>query len=205
MDKDFWIKKWEKSETRFHQADYHLQLKKFGNDFSPGTILVPLCGKSLDMLFLKSLGHKVIGVELSPIACRDFFSENKIPFQQKTIKNFTVFESDSLSIYCGDFFNLPSEVWENISGIYDRAALVALSPDIRQKYTAEIVKRSPEKSEILLISYEYPEGFINPPPFSVPEDEVLKHFGDCEIKKLVTHNEIVRDVVVKEKTFWVVT
>ena len=33
-------------------------------------MFVPLCGKSLDLRHLASLGHEVVGVELSPIAVR---------------------------------------------------------------------------------------------------------------------------------------
>src|SRR5687767_11388081 len=122
-DKNFWIEKWEKKEIRFHQESYHPQLVKFGKKFSKGNILVPLCGKSLDMIYLTSLGHKVVGVELSEIACREFFGENNIPVRERRTQDFVIFESEVITLFCGDFFLLPAEIWKSITGIYDRAAI----------------------------------------------------------------------------------
>ena len=43
------------------------------------SILVTLCGKSLDLLWLCEQGHDVVGVELSEIAVKQLFEENGIP------------------------------------------------------------------------------------------------------------------------------
>lgn len=201
MDADFWIKKWQDGEIRFHQSKYHPQLEKFGDRFSEGTILVPLCGKSLDMLYLSSLGHSIIGVELSEIACRDFFIENGIPHTEKTIEGFILFESLDITLWCGDFFNLPQEIWDKVTGIYDRAALVALPEDLREKYAAEVVKRT-KKIEVFLISFEYPEGTIQGPPFSVPEAEIKKIYDGLHIKLLNAVKENVRSAELVEKAYW---
>jgi thiopurine S-methyltransferase len=184
MESEFWINKWIDNDIRFHQSKYHPQLERFGARFSPGTILVPLCGKTLDMLFLSSLGHSVIGVELSPIACRDFFIENGISYTEKVIPDFTVYESEFVTIWCGDFFKLPEEVWKKVTGVYDRAALVALPTDIRSSYVRDFAKRGNNVSEILLISFEYPQSAMSGPPFSIPENEVKNLYPDFEIEKI---------------------
>ena len=44
------------------------------------SILVTWCGKSVDMPWLCSQGYNVVGIELSAIAVRQFFEENKIPY-----------------------------------------------------------------------------------------------------------------------------
>lgn len=185
MEKNFWLKRWQDNQIGFHQSSYHPMLKQFGKFFKPGNVLVPLCGKSLDMLYLASLNHKVIGVELSPIACRDFFKENGISYLETKLQDFILFESEYVTLWCGDFFNLPEDVWANTTGLYDRAALVALPKDIREKYAAEIVKRS-KNIETLLISFEYPEDAIEGPPFSVPEDEIKSIFRPLNVHKLLT-------------------
>lgn len=210
MNKDFWIQKWQTGETRFHQSKFHRALEKYAMRFQTGTILVPLCGKSLDMLFLASHGLKVIGVELSPIACRDFFIENGLSASESTVGSFTVFEADNIQLWCGDFFDLPQSVWIQVTGVYDRAALVALPVEIRQRYAAEILKRSGEELNILLVSFEYPQEAMEGPPFSVPEKEITTIYPGCRVQLLETVKEerykdhpTLSRVELFETVFWI--
>ncbi len=85
-------------------------------------------------------------------------------------------------MWCGDFFELPDHVWENVGGIYDRAALVALPKDVRRKYANETARRSRSRSEILLITFEYAEGALDGPPFSVLKNEVSEIYEQFEIQ-----------------------
>lgn len=205
-----WIKKWEEGDIRFHQSQFHSQLVKFGEKFPQGTILVPLCGKTLDMLYLAKEGHQVIGVELSQLACRSFFQENKISFTEKPINDFILFESEKITLWCGDFFKLPQTVWDKVSGVYDRAALIALPEELRKKYAAEITSRGQKRFEILLISYEYPEGTVQGPPFSVTESEIKNLYQDFSIQMIhsETEEKVLKDhpkfksVKVIEATYW---
>ncbi len=201
MDRDFWIKKWEEKDIRFHQAQYHPMLVKYGKDLPEGNVLVPLCGKTLDMIYLTSIGRKVIGVELSDIACREFFSENKIPFTEKIAPGFIRFESEKITLYCGDFFQLPVDVWKSINGIYDRAAIVALPAELRIRYANEIITRTPKGSSVLLISFDYPEARLQGPPFSVPDDELKKLFRGCEIELIDSRKDSIRENDVFENTY----
>jgi thiopurine S-methyltransferase len=202
MSSDFWLNKWKEGDIRFHQSKYHPQLEKNGHLFSEGTILVPLCGKTLDMLFLSSLGHHVIGVELSPIACRDFFLENGIQFTEKNVTDFIFFESSEITLWCGDFFKLPQAVWDLVTGIYDRAALVALPENIRKKYAEEISERT-KKSEVLLVSFEYAEGALQGPPFSVPEKEVKELYSTYSVQTIHIEKSDVRGTEVFETVYWI--
>lgn len=212
MDSDFWIKKWQQGDTRFHQAKYHAALEKYAERFSPGKVLVPLCGKSLDMLYLASKGHSVIGVELSMIACRDFFKENGIHFTEKSVEDFIVFESDKITLWCGDFFKLPELVWHEVSSIYDRAALVALPGELRLKYATEIAKHGKGQLGILLISFEYPKDTIEGPPFSVTEEEIKRIFVPFKVQKLQSETETkytkdhpkLKSIDLTETVFWLV-
>lgn len=185
----FWLDKWEKNEIRFHQSSIHPALQKYGKKFQPGTILVPLCGKSLDMSYLTTIGHKVIGVELSEIACRDFFKENKLTFQEEKTEDFIVFKSHHITLWCGDYFKLPDSEWKKVTGVYDRAALIALPPDVRKQYTKEMVERLPPGTDILLLTFEYPQEFMQGPPFSVLESEVRELFSSFSIDKLQSEKE----------------
>lgn len=210
MNTDYWINKWQKGETRFHQSQFHPLLVKFSDQLSKGTILVPLCGKTLDMHYLVSLGHSVIGVELSPIACKDFFTEVGITFTTKSFEYFTVFESENVTLWCGDFFKLPQDVWNKCTGIYDRAALIALPRELRTAYAAETSKRSPSKFQILLITLEYNQEAFSGPPFSVVLDEVSNIYDGFNIQKLYSENEEIlprenpnfKSVEIKESVFF---
>lgn len=212
MNENFWLKKWKDGDVRFHQTKYHPQLEKFGDRFSDGTVLVPLCGKTLDMLYLSSHGHRVVGVELSPIACEDFFIENGIHYTKKEINGFTVYDSDNIQLWCGDFFKLPQNIWDNVTGIFDRAALVALPPEVRQQYAKEVVIRTAKHKqlEILLISFEYPLGEAKGPPFSVPCQEVYEIYGELNIQLIHSEKEEkytkdhpgLKSIDLKETVYW---
>jgi thiopurine S-methyltransferase len=69
---------WRDSDTDFHQQAVNQLLTRFWQRPQHGRgsrVFVPLCGKSLDMIWLAQRGYEVIGVELSPIAVRAFFLE----------------------------------------------------------------------------------------------------------------------------------
>jgi thiopurine S-methyltransferase len=76
MDKDFWLTKWASNRIGFHLTDVNPLLIEYWPELSPKEeeqVLVPLCGKSEDLVWLASKHQKVIGVELSEIAVRAFF------------------------------------------------------------------------------------------------------------------------------------
>ena len=76
-----WLNKWELGETGFHQASINDSLQAWWPKVEAppgGAVLVPLCGKSLDMCWLVEQGHKVVGLEISPLACEAFFDGLKL-------------------------------------------------------------------------------------------------------------------------------
>ena len=44
------------------------------------SVFVPLCGKSLDLLWLHQQGHVVLRIESSELAVNDFFVENGLNY-----------------------------------------------------------------------------------------------------------------------------
>lgn len=177
---DFWIERWQKGEIGFHQEG--------GNDLLPrhwpalelysgSTVLVPLCGKSLDMVWLAAQGHRVIGVELSPLAVDDFFREQGVEADTRAVGSFTVRTAGPITIWCGDIFDLPADAVKDVAGVYDRAALVAFPSSLQPRYADTLHRVVPDAS-VLLISLGYPEGQIPGPPFSTPLSQVTKLFRD---------------------------
>ncbi len=101
MGKDFWLNRWNQNEIGWHQTEVEPALIEWATHLKPGRILVPLCGKSLDMVWLRDQGFKVVGVELSAIACETFFRENNIAFTQKVHGEHVHFEGEGILLING--------------------------------------------------------------------------------------------------------
>lgn len=70
MKSEFWHDRWLNSQIGFHQSEVNSYLQEHWSEHfqDRGTVFVPLCGKSRDMVWLCDQGHTVIGSELSAIA-----------------------------------------------------------------------------------------------------------------------------------------
>ncbi|HVZ04808.1 thiopurine S-methyltransferase [Hyphomicrobium sp.] len=182
MDKAFWTERWQRRDIGFHQPHIHEQLEKFwptlGLPFA-STVFVPLSGKSRDMVWLATQGHRVIGVELSEVAVGEFFKDGGQVPDVSTEGPFDVFAAGPFSLYRGDFFEVTANTIKDAVAVYDRAALIALPPDLRVRYARKLTEIAPENAVIFLIAIEYPDGEISGPPFSVSRSEVERLYGDA--------------------------
>ena len=149
---------------------------------------MPLCGKSVDMMWFLEQGYHVIGVELSLDACRAFFAENNLNFDENKIEKFTIFHSDKITLLSGDFFDLSKDVLGSFDAVYDRAALIALPETLRIQYARKIIELSESNTKMLLITGAYNQNEMMGPPFSVDHKEVINHYGQC-FKITELHNE----------------
>lgn len=141
-DNRLWLQCWRDRRTDdFHQHTVNPLLTRFwpSLDLALGSrVFVPLCGKSLDMIWLAGQGHEVIGVELSPVAVRAFFRENGFKPVRRKLGKFTLWQHGRLSILCGDYFSLTEADLGRVDTVYDRAALTALPEDIRGLYVVQL-------------------------------------------------------------------
>lgn len=179
MNREFWLDTWEKNEIGFHRAEVNPRLLQHGHVLraeAGGRVFVPLCGKSLDLVHLAERGFEVVGVELSELAVRDFFAEHALTPEVEPLAQLVRFRAGPYTLYCGDLFALSPALLGEVSAYYDRAALVALPPALRQRYAAHI-KTLVARARGLLVSFEYPAAEMNGPPFSVEEPEVRALFG----------------------------
>lgn len=115
---------------------------------------MPLCGKSLDMLWLAEQGFHVTGVELSSIAVRDFFRENNLRPSKSKAGKFTLWQHGNIRILCGDYFNLRTEDLGYVDTVYDRAALTALPENIRKRYVAHLNQIISSNTRVFLLTTE---------------------------------------------------
>ncbi|NBA98544.1 thiopurine S-methyltransferase [Pseudomonas sp. R5(2019)] len=175
MQPEFWHKRWESGQIGFHLGHVNPLLLAHwpGLGLPAGArVLVPLCGKSLDLAWLASQGLRVLGVELAQKAVEDFFREHGLTPERSQQGAFEVFRAGSVELWCGDVFALTAEDLADCVGLYDRAALIALPPPMRQRYVQHLATLLPEQCKGLLITMDYDQAQIEGPPFSVPDDEV---------------------------------
>jgi thiopurine S-methyltransferase len=188
MEPAFWLERWQRNEIGFHQAHSHAALERLwsGLGLDRGSrVFVPLAGKSLDLLWLAAAGHCVVGIELSPIAVRDFFAEHDLTPAVERHGEFVLHRSGKIELWCGDIFALTPAQLGPVAGAFDRAALVALPPAMRRRYAAQMSRLLPPRARTLLVTMEYDQRQMPGPPHAVLEDEVRALFGtDHEITLL---------------------
>lgn len=168
MQPDFWLDRWRAAQIGFHQASTDRHLKAYWPSLklpAGSPVFVPLCGKSLDLLWLKDQGHSVSGVELSPIALESFCMEHGVPARRRVLPDFDVYESERLALFRGDFFKLTNSLLGNVTAVYDRAALISWTPALRSAYVNHLTSLTAAGTQTLLISVEYPEAQMAGPPF----------------------------------------
>ena len=87
------------------------------------------------------------------------------------------FAAGAYEIVCGDAFALPATLLSGCAGVLDRAAVIALPPDLRRRYADTTYARLPGGCRGLMITLEYPQREKQGPPFSVDAADVHALFG----------------------------
>jgi len=161
----------------FHQsaANHHLQ-QHWPALGVPGNsrVFVPLCGKSLDLLWLRDRGHPVAAVELSPVALESFIVEHGVLANRHAIQGFDIYEARELQLFRGDFFDLTAEQLGPVSAVYDRAALISWAPELREPYVEHLAALTTPGTHTLLIVMEYPQAQMSGPPFSLSAGDIAR-------------------------------
>lgn len=192
MDSSFWLNKWELNQIGFHKEIFNHNLtENFDKlDLPKGShVFVPLAGKSLDIIWLLKQGHQVSAIELSSIAIKAFFYENKLSYKFEDKDGVKKYISNNLTFYEGDLFNLNFNGLEKIDCIYDRASMIALDPEQRKNYFAILKSLLDKGSKILLVALEYDQFIFEGPPFSVTYHEIFSELGDQYQLALISENE----------------
>ncbi|CAM5781993.1 thiopurine S-methyltransferase [Castellaniella caeni] len=200
MDADFWLERWQQGQTGFHQTRVMPLLQKYWPSLGlpkDTRVLVPLAGKSLDVGWLAEQGHAVLAVELSPLAIQQFFDEHQLTPTAHSTPRGTLYKAGLIEYLCGDIFDLDAETLATCLGCYDRAALIALPPELRARYVEHVYGQLPAHARALLLTLDYPQSQMDGPPFAVPDTEVQTRYGlRWQIKMLDT-----RDILENEPKF----
>lgn len=190
MEKNYWQRRWESHNIGFNQKKTNSLLVehlKILNLAVQARIFVPLCGKSIDMLYLLNQGYSVIGVELSEIACAEFFTENNIAYKVEQQEHFSRYYADAIELYCGDFFAMPRAVLQTCQAVYDRAALIALPPSIRQAYVDFFNENLAPQTKMLLNTIDYDQKQMTGPPFAINSSLIKQYYGKKAYIELLQH------------------
>lgn len=188
MHADFWLERWAQNQIGFHldQVNPYLQRHWPALQLPAGArVLVPLCGKSLDLAWLAAQGLRVLGVELAERAVEDFFAEQGLRAEVLEHGAFKIYRAGTLELWCGDFFALTAADVADCAALYDRAALIALPPALRERYAAQLTAILPSGCDGLLITLDYQQSQMNGPPFAVSDAEVQQRFAsDWQLETL---------------------
>ena len=212
MNPEFWHKRWQEKRIGFNQSAVNPLLTEYIDhlDLAVGSrIFVPLCGKSIDMVWLAAQGYDVVGVELVETAVQAFFAEQNIqPIVSQHVENPDIKcyqgqlvdgdEQRTITLWAADIFALTSTDLGTIDAIYDKAALIALPADMRPDYSEQIRQLSGNVDKIehidsynnkaapqLLITLEYDQNKKDGPPFSINHEQLQQYYGShyqiCEL------------------------
>ncbi|XP_059877561.1 thiopurine S-methyltransferase isoform X2 [Delphinus delphis] len=161
-----WQEKWVNHKIAFHQERGHQLLKKHLDTFLKGAkelrVFFPLCGKAVEMKWFADRGHSVVGVEISELGIREFFTEQNLSYSEEQIMEIPgakVFKSSSgnISLYCCSLFDLPS-------------------------YADIMLSLTRTGFQYLLSVFSYDPTKHAGPPFYVPDAEIRTLFGSvCNI------------------------
>ena len=197
MNSEFWQQRWQEGRIGFHKSDVNPELiKYFSNLALPigSRVLVPLCGKSVDMVWLACAGYDVVGIELVESAVQAFFAEQNITptiteltsaADKSTLKRYQgQLAGQAITLWAADIFALSTIDIDAINAIYDRAALIALPANMRADYSTHIVKLSNNAPQ-LLITLNYDQSKKDSPPFSINHEQLHQYYSaDYKIVEL---------------------
>jgi thiopurine S-methyltransferase len=175
--KESWLERWREGQIGWHEEGGNASLKKHWTARGK-RVLVPMCGKTEDMLWLEQRGNSVAGVELSDIAARAFFEENGLQYtiREGSLPAYAAEDRD-ITIFCGDLFAFDES---GFTGWYDRGAFVAMPAEQRPAYAEHISALLAPDACRLLITLEYDDSTAAGPPFSISSQEIRRYWPDLE-------------------------
>jgi thiopurine S-methyltransferase len=200
MESEFWQDRWRQGATAFHQHEVNADLRAHWPRLqcpSSARVFVPLCGKSIDMAWLRAQGHSIVGVEFSELAVAAFFAEQQLQPVRERAGALECWSAAGYELYVGDFFDLVKDQLAGAHAVYDRAALIALPPPLRARYARHLSALLGVAGQVLLLTMNYPQEQMPGPPFAVSAAEVRALFApDFSVTQIAS-----RDALLEEPRF----
>lgn len=185
MTTEDWVARWREGRIGFHEGQPNEMLDRHHARIAGARrVLVPLCGKAVDLAFLAAHGHEVVGVELAEVAVQAFFAEHALAPTVTPRGGLVEYRAGAITILAGDMFAVTAELAGPIDALYDRAALIALPPELRPPYVALVRRLLPAGARGLIITAEYDQALMAGPPFAVLEDELRALYAGAALELL---------------------
>ncbi|XP_050731594.1 thiopurine S-methyltransferase-like isoform X3 [Eriocheir sinensis] len=185
---DTWKDRWNRGAIGWHQSDINFALQNHSSKLLTKPkcrVLVPLCGKTVDLEWLYREGHTVVGIDGVEQGIIEFFSEHNLPHITEKLSWGKVFktEDEKLKIYCCDIFKMDVQSLGKFDAVWDRGSLVAIYEEDRERY-ADLIKGllAPEFCYLVNIIQYTPKGTFRGPPRNVPTKLVQELFGFRSLK-----------------------
>jgi thiopurine S-methyltransferase len=188
---DEWAGYWATGRTGFHKPEVHPLLQKYLERLDSGRVLVPLCGKSLDLPWLQNHFEEVVGSEWVEQAVKAFFAEQNLSPKEQDLGSHRLHRANGLSLIQGDFLTLSPQLIGSFDSCWDRAAMVALPPQTRQQYVPHLVSLMKPGGKILLVTYDTEKPEDDGPPYRIQEPEIREaysRFGTIELVESIKHS-----------------
>ena len=177
---DTWIERWREGRTGWHEAEGSALLKRYWPRLvRDSRVLVPFCGKSVDLLWLATRGLDVSGVEISDIAVRALFEENDLPYDIVPQRGADCYvgKTAPVRIYCCDYMELDVDPFHSL---YDRGALVAVPAKGRPAYVEKTRSLLENDAFRMIITLTYDQTRAEGPPYSISREELLAYWPDLD-------------------------
>ena len=143
------------------------------DQLSGRNVVVPNCGRSVDMIYLAQHAARVTGTGCTPMQIEQFQEENCLYMEFDG----AAWRFDSLSLSPVPLCNLPDAQLGTVDIVYDRSAMISTAPDMRGDYLSRIDRLTRPGGRIYLMTVEFStqrsEG-----PYSISAAEVETLFGD---------------------------
>lgn len=181
MELEDWDERWREGRIPFHQSDVSYMLERHADrvwgEATLDRVLVPLCGKSLDMTFLSERATAVVGVEFVEQAVREFFGEQGLDPHVGAGPPVR-YDAGRYTLFVADMFRVTAQDTGPIDAVFDRAAMVALDAETRARYAGHLRAMLPAGARMLLVTFDYDQTQMDGPPFAVSAEEVERLFSD---------------------------
>ena len=177
---EFWHHRWETEQIGWHRSEFNDLLVNHWASLgleAETEVLVHLCGKSLDMVWLAQQGHRIVGLELVDKAVQSFFEEGSMTPEKEVIGGHQRYVCPPFTVIQGDVFALEENTVQ-ADAWYDRAAMIALPADMRDAYVEQLRRQTKAGAVGLLITYAYPQDEMEGPPFALHDEDVKRFFSD---------------------------
>lgn len=210
MKAGFWLQRWTSNEIAFHQHEANPLLIQYFDKLhlaEGSRVFLPLCGKTLDIAWLLDRGYRIAGAELSKMAIEQLFAELGMTPEISDLGDLDHYSAENIDLFVGDLFHLSPKTLGSVDAIYDRAALVALPEDMRDRYTAHLMPLTNTAPQ-LLVTYEYDQNAMAGPPFSISSEEINQHYGNSYDLTLLASKEVpggLKRICAAQECVWLLT